>query len=234
MRAGILVLGLVLAVVGGALVLSPINETKSYDIHGPQNPAPPIGQSYPFAIGDTILYNVSWTGGSNSTSILAYDCGTNAHCTGNLTLVAAESGISGAYTVGIAPGHYLLLNSTAEVNVTVVIMFAGSYGLLGLPPFVIGIGLIAYGWMTYPGGRRAPRPASRRQDAYLAAMTVLLIILGMVAGYMFTLGPLNSWGTESAFGLALAAGMIDLGLIFHILDVAYRDESLEIRRKLFE
>lgn len=232
MRAEILVLGIILAVVGGALVLSPINETHTYDIRGPANPAPPIGMSMPYALGDTILYNVSWIGGSNSTDVLAYDCGTNSHCTGNLTMVAAVSGVSGAFTVGVAPGHYLLLNATAELNVTVVTSFAGSYGLIGLPPFLFGIVLIAYGWISYPADARARGPAARRQDAYLAGMTILLLILGMVVGYMFTLGPLNSLGTESAFAIALALGLLDVGLIFHILDVAYRDASLEISHKL--
>ena len=232
MRAAILVLGLILAVIGGALILSPINETHTYDIRGPLHPAPIQGANYPYALGDTVLYNVSWTGGSNTTFILAYDCGTYAKCNHNMTLLAAEGGLAGAFTVGIAPGHYLLLNSTAEVNVTVIMSFAGSYGLIGLAPFVLGFLLIVYGFTSYPSASRPPTAAIRRSDAYLAAVTILLIILGMVVGYMFTLGPLNSWGTESAFGLALGVGFLDVGLLFHIVDVVYRDRAIEIRGKI--
>lgn len=232
MRPAIIILGLVLAVVGGALVLSPISQSTSVTITGPTAPSAPFGMKLPYSITDTILYNITWTGATNTTSVYVYGCGTTEKCKTGLTLLASVSSSSGAFTVGVAPGNYIVLNASQEVNITVAASTAGAYGLAGVGPLVIGMVMIAYGWTSYPSGTPERPASSRRLDGYLAAMTILLVVLGMLAGYMLTLGPLNSEGSEDAFGFALGMSMLAVGLIFHILDVVYRDRAIEIRRQL--
>lgn len=230
MRALVLILGIALVVVGGALVISPVHETKSFYLTGP-TPTTAIGLSLPYTVGDTVQYNVSWSDGGNSTYVLAYACGsTKASCPGTI-VKATEGGPTGAFTLALAPGTYFTLNSTAPVNVTVAASMAGAYGLVGLPPLALGILLLSYGWMSYPAGVTVPTGASRRLDYYLTAMTILLVAAGLLLGYILTLGNLTGQGIEASFALALGLAFLDLGLIFHIFDIVYRDRSLAFQRE---
>lgn len=230
MRALFVVLGVALVVVGGALVISPVHEAQGFYLSGP-TPTSAIGLDLPYAIGDTVQYNVSWTGGGNSTYVLAYECGSGkSHCPGT-DLVASEGGPAGAFTLALPPGDYFTLNSTAPINVTVAASISGAYGLVGLPPLVLGLALMSYGWMGYASGVTVPTGASRRLDYYLAAMCILLVAAGLLLGYILTLGTLTGAGIESSFALAVGLALLDVGLMFHIFDIVYRDRALAAWRE---
>lgn len=229
MRALLIILGIALAVIGGAVFVSPIHETHGYNLSGP-TPTGALGLDLPYSIGDSVQYNVSWTGAPDATVVQAWGCGTNSHACPGTHLLASVAGASGAFTLTLSPGKYFTLNATVPLHVTLVTLTEGADGLVGLPALVLGSLVMTYGWLSYPAGTAVPKGASRRLDYYLAAMMILLVVAGIIVGYLLNLGPLTGVAVESSFGLAVGLGFLDLGLIFHVFDIAYRDRSLAIRR----
>ncbi len=260
-----LLLGIVLLAVGGALIAVPAGQTWSFSLLGVNSVYPHgvpsdamggaahLGISAPYAMADTVQYNLTWTGGPPDTSIEVYAC-TDSSCRTLGTLLAVGTGGAGGFEFGLPIGEYFMLNTTATssalgvnmsqatqglspgqaipspasggLSVVVTANLQSGMGLLGLAPFSVGALLGIYGFLSYPSYEAVPTGISRRLDYYLAAILILLAGEGLLAGYIVTLGSLASIGAQSAVGFALGLMILGGGLLFHILDVSFRDREI--------
>ena len=243
MRRGLLVLGLVLLVIGGALVVSPATPSWSFQITGapaggsgpqPVNPSQVVGYSTPYGLSQDVVYNVSWVGSTNNSVIQVFSCGSDASCSTLGPRIAVLAGESNGFQFDLAPGQYFYVNSssalTAPIQVTVTGYVQGTLGAVGLIPFAAGVFIAYAGVVSYPAGEEVPEGLSRKLDYYIAGVVLVLAGEGVLAGFILTLPPLTTPGVESTFGFAIAFMALGGGLLFHVLDVLHRSRDLAYQK----
>ena len=243
MRSGLVLLGVVLLVVGGALLVSPAHPTFSFEVTGvpagstgpqPINPSQVVGYSAPYGLGQDVVYNVSWVSNDNTTVIQVFSCGTDASCSTLGARLAVLGGSSNGFQLDVAPGQYFYVNSssplTSPITVTVTGYAQGTLGEIGLFPFAAGAFLALAGSVTYPSGIDVPEGLSRKLDYYLGGMILVLAGEGVLAGFVLTLPPLTTPGVESTFGFALAFMALGGALLFHVVDVIYRGRDIAAQK----
>lgn len=231
MRSGLLILGIVLLAIGGGLMVAPYHPAPlTVTMPGNSVAAPPIGVEAPYSLGDSVQYNVSWVAAPAGTQVSIYDCGNSSTCSTTTGLIAFVPYSSDGVSFSLAPGQYFEINSTTVTNVTVTENLPGYDGLLGLPVFFGGVLLSIGGWITYPPDADEPSAMGRKMDRYLAAVTLLLAGLGILVGYVVTLGPINTPGSEESFGIALALMFLALAGLFHTIDWVWRSREIATLR----
>jgi heme/copper-type cytochrome/quinol oxidase subunit 1 len=227
MRTWVLIVGLVFLAVGVGLVVAPYHPAPTpINLAGSNSPSAPLGVSAPYSLGDLVQYNLTWVGAPTGTAISVYACGSDPTCAHPGPLLAYVPSSSDGVSFALAPGQYFVVNSTTATTVTLTTNLQGAYGLLGLAPLFLGGVLTTVGWTTYPVGASPTDGLTRKLDRYLAAVTLLLALVGILAGYILTLGPLNSPASESSFGVALALMFASLAGIFHLLDYTWRAREI--------
>ena len=164
MRKGILIVGVVLAVIGAVLLFIPVTPQASQSIDS--NSATPftLFQVSGFSITGSIAVSVSWTANTTVT-MAAVTC--SAACAGgnasSIAGLALQSGTSGSFTLGQPNGGYVLVGifssgsgsppAHATLNVTTAQSTVGSIVL------ILGIVLLIVGVVLKSKSKMAPAPA---------------------------------------------------------------------------
>ncbi len=96
---------------------------------------------------------------------------------------------------------------------------------------LLAAGLVAHPWLP-PFRTQDPVAAyARRLNFYTFAMVLLLASVALVAFFAVTLHKLSVPWEEEAFGLSVALMLVTFALIFHILELSYRDRAIATRRR---
>ncbi|MDE1820014.1 MAG: cbb3-type cytochrome c oxidase subunit I [Euryarchaeota archaeon] len=216
-----------------------------------------LGITNLYTLAETVEYNISWSGGPPDTALEVYSC-SDSRCLTAGSLLAVGTGSAGGFEFGLAPEQYFLLNTTVassalSVNmtqeyqnttsghpfpspssgglaITVTANLQSAYGLYGVAPFSLGAILGFYGFIAYPSYEAVPTGISRRLDYYLAGILLLLAGEGLLAGYIITLGNLASVGLQSSLGFALGLMVLGGALLFHVLDVSFRERAITTQK----
>jgi hypothetical protein len=135
MRKGLLITGLILILIGLFSVAYPLVIGESVSIPAYPNEASPV----PPTIGSG-AYTVSWSGGSDNTQVILFQCVTSA-CQTEGPILADISGASGSFTVTLSAGNtYALYENGTPISVT------GTVTDKGITPLVlIGVVLLVVG-----------------------------------------------------------------------------------------
>jgi hypothetical protein len=167
MRKGLLVVGIVLLVIGAALLgWGFASSSQTYNVvvgEGLQPNANTIGS-------DPVT--ISWSGGTSSTAVTLY--GPGAACSGT-SIIAGGTGASGSFTATIPSGAAdCIVVSGSSASVTVANHGFGVLELIGAIILILGLLLAVLGVIRKPKVRAAaaapvPQTAAEVSDAATAA-----------------------------------------------------------------
>jgi uncharacterized membrane protein len=149
MRAGILVVGIVLIILGGVLMFIPLIQSSSANLSTTQ-PAYEVNVTG-FSITGTIPGTISWT----SNQAVTMDAGTcsavssNNTCTGSRNILSSENGTSGTFTFSVAPGGAIVVGMIGGDAATASVTVKLAQTTVGLILLVVGIILLLVGAVTH-------------------------------------------------------------------------------------
>lgn len=162
MRAGMLVVGILLLIVGIVLWYLPVQPSATTQAV-PTGEGAIISANPPLAVlTSSLSYNANWSA-SSTVTVNVYDCGTDTQCTNavHTSPIATGTGASGSLSWSGPKGEVFLVvpSSTATVTTTVTEPLLG--GVIGVVLLVIGILLAAIGAMRAPKKAAPAAPVAR-------------------------------------------------------------------------
>ena len=150
MRAGILVVGIVLIVIGGVLSFMPLLSAGAC-----ASPCGAIDVQSKSLVVDS-HFSVSWSGGGSSDYVAAIDCGTTQPtaissvattpaqvCSGG-TVVSSGTGSSGTLSVAAPNGDWIVVgawtsSAATSIDTSAALSATATEGLIGIPILILGV-----------------------------------------------------------------------------------------------
>ncbi|MCI4338975.1 MAG: hypothetical protein L3J68_01405 [Thermoplasmata archaeon] len=148
MRAGLVVVGIVLAIIGAALLFVPVlpqsNETATSSSSTPYY----AGSVSGFSLTGSIVVAVSWsTGGNTSVNVIAATCGGSCDNASDVSGITSQNGTSGSFTLSQPNGGSIVMGViySGETPVTVTFKITTTLSTVGTLLIVLGIILLILG-----------------------------------------------------------------------------------------
>lgn len=162
MRLGLVIVGIVLAILGGVLLFVPIVPQTSQTVQSSSDTPPYfLGSISGYSLTGTIAVSVTWTA-TSTVDVVAGACTSpcaNASSTAGVTDITSQTGTSGSFTLNQPNGGYILMgifdsSGQAAANATFKITTAlSTVGTVLLP---VGIILLIVGVVVRKKGSKAP------------------------------------------------------------------------------
>lgn len=172
MRAGIVVVGVVLLVIGAVLLYVPLAPQPAQTMTQSSSSASPYAfQVSGFSITGSMPVSISWT---SNTSVILAAVACSGTCSGNISSVSGvvlQTGTSGSFTLSVPDGGTVAIvaesstggPSTTTVNVTTAETSIGSI-LLIVGILLLIVGLVLKRKSAKPMGASPAMPASDSQS----------------------------------------------------------------------
>jgi uncharacterized membrane protein len=159
MRAGLVVVGIVLAIIGAALLFVPVlpqsNETATSSSSTPYY----AGSVSGFSLTGSIVVAVSWsTNGNTSVNVIAATCGGSCDNVSDVSGITSQNGTSGSFTLSQPNGGSIIMGVIYSGEaVTVTFKITTTLSTVGTLLIVLGIILLILGIVL---GRKSTAPTT--------------------------------------------------------------------------